>query len=62
MSDAVTILGATGALGFGLAVRLVQDGEFHASVRQRMAAQQHLLYADDAPIRALEEFLAGAAA
>jgi predicted O-linked N-acetylglucosamine transferase (SPINDLY family) len=46
----------------GLAVRLVRDAEFHASVRQRMAAQQHLLYADDAPILALEEFLAGVAA
>jgi predicted O-linked N-acetylglucosamine transferase (SPINDLY family) len=44
-----------------LAVRLARDAQFHASVRRRMAAQQHLLYADDAPIRALEEFLERAA-
>lgn len=44
-----------------LAVRLARDAQFHAAVRRRMAEQQHLLYADDAPLRALEEFLERAA-
>ncbi|MGE3160589.1 MAG: tetratricopeptide repeat protein [Burkholderiales bacterium] len=44
-----------------LAVRAVQDGGFRESARRRIAERRGRLFADRAPIRALEEFLARAA-
>lgn len=41
-----------------LAERLASDAAYREGVRDRMRAGRHLLYADTAPIRALEEFLA----
>ena len=40
-----------------LAVKLVQDAEYREQIRERIAASRHVLYADIAPIRALEAFL-----
>jgi len=42
-----------------LAVRLVQDTGYRQHVRERIEASRHLLFEDTAPIRALEDFLAG---
>ncbi len=44
-----------------LAVRLAGERSYRESVRARIEARRHVLYEDAAPIRALEEFLAGAA-
>ena len=44
-----------------LAVRAVQDDRFRESARRRIAERRVRLFEDRAPIRALEEFLAGAA-
>ena len=44
------------------AVRLAQDADFREHMRERITASQHVLYADVAPIRALEEFLLAATA
>ncbi|MGH8640608.1 MAG: tetratricopeptide repeat protein, partial [Burkholderiales bacterium] len=44
------------------AVRLAQDTEFRAHVRERIAASRHALFSDSVPIRALEEFLVKATA
>jgi predicted O-linked N-acetylglucosamine transferase (SPINDLY family) len=40
-----------------LAVKLVQDVEYREHIRERIAASRHVLYADIAPICALEAFL-----
>jgi len=40
-----------------LAVKLARDAEYREHIRSRIAASRHALYADFAPIRALEEFL-----
>ena len=40
-----------------LAVKLARDTEYRAHIRERMAASRHALFADIAPIRALEAFL-----
>jgi len=40
-----------------LAVKLVQDAEYREQIRERITASRHVLYADIAPIRALEAFL-----
>ncbi len=40
-----------------LAVRLARDNEFREHIRERIVASRHVLFADVAPIRALEEFL-----
>jgi protein O-GlcNAc transferase len=45
-----------------LAVRLVQDLEYRERVRTRLAASRQILFEEPAPIRALEDFLLGAAA
>lgn len=42
-----------------LAVRLVADGEYRASLQQRIVALRPQLFGDLAPIRALEEVLTG---
>ena len=44
------------------AVTLAQNAEFRQHVRERIAASRHVLFADVAPIRALEEFLVEATA
>lgn len=44
------------------AVTLAQNAEFRHHVRERIAASRHVLFADVAPIRALEEFLVEATA
>jgi len=43
-----------------LAVRLVRDREYREHVRERIEASRHVLFADLAPIRAMEDFLAKA--
>lgn len=40
-----------------LAVRLAQDNEYREHVRGRIEASRHALFADVAPIRAMEDFL-----
>lgn len=40
-----------------LAAKLIKDVEFHASVRECIVARRGTLFRDQAPIRALEEFL-----
>jgi predicted O-linked N-acetylglucosamine transferase (SPINDLY family) len=44
-----------------LAVRLVRDHEYREHVRERIEASRDVLFADLAPIRALEDFLVKAA-
>ncbi len=41
------------------AVRLVQDRQYNATVRERIRQSRQILYRDSAPIHALEDFLAG---
>lgn len=41
------------------AVRLAQDRQYNAAVRKRIASSRHVLFRDAAPVRALEDFLAG---
>jgi protein O-GlcNAc transferase len=41
----------------GTAVELVRDSARRQALRRRIEAQRHLLYADPAPVRALEDFL-----
>jgi predicted O-linked N-acetylglucosamine transferase (SPINDLY family) len=41
-----------------IAVRLCREADFRARMRERIAAGRHVLFGDEAPIRALEEFLA----
>ena len=49
---------ASDAQGYvAAAVALARDRTSRAALRGRIAAQRHLLYADVAPVRALEEFL-----
>jgi predicted O-linked N-acetylglucosamine transferase (SPINDLY family) len=43
-----------------IAVRLCREADFRARMRERIAAGRHVLFGDEAPIRALEEFLAAA--
>ncbi len=43
-----------------IATRLARDGEYRSSLRQRIEAGRHVLFDDDAPIRALEAFLSEA--
>jgi len=43
-----------------VATRLARDGEYRKSIRQRIEAARHILFDDDAPIRAMETFLAEA--
>ena len=43
-----------------LAIRLCRDVEYRESIRRRIAEGREILFGDDAPIRALEDFLAGA--
>jgi predicted O-linked N-acetylglucosamine transferase (SPINDLY family) len=43
-----------------LAVKIVQQREYAADLRRRIAAARGALLADEAPIRAMEDFLAGA--
>ncbi len=43
-----------------IAARLARDGEYRKSVRRRIEAARHVLFDDDAPIRAMEAFLAEA--
>lgn len=43
-----------------LAVRLVRDHEYREHVRDRIEASRHVLFADLAPIRAMEDFLVNA--
>jgi len=45
-----------------LSVRLCQDAGYREHVRRRIEAGRHVLYEDVAPIRAFENFLAGATA
>jgi predicted O-linked N-acetylglucosamine transferase (SPINDLY family) len=45
----------------GLAVRLVRDPGYREQLRRRIEIGRHVLYRDDAPIRALEDFLLGSA-
>ena len=40
-----------------LAVRLVRDHEYREHIRERIEASRHVLFADLAPIRAMEDFL-----
>jgi protein O-GlcNAc transferase len=40
-----------------LAIRLVRDQEYRDQVRERIGASSHVLFADLAPIRAMEDFL-----
>ena len=44
-----------------LAVRLAREGGYRDEIRARIAASRDVLYEDAAPVRALEEFLMGAA-
>jgi predicted O-linked N-acetylglucosamine transferase (SPINDLY family) len=43
-----------------LATRLARDDEYRKTVRERIEAGRHVLFDDDAPIRAMEAFLAEA--
>ncbi|TMH21956.1 MAG: hypothetical protein E6H61_08905 [Betaproteobacteria bacterium] len=43
-----------------VATRLARDGEYRKSIRGRIEAGRHILFDDDAPIRAMETFLAEA--
>ena len=43
-----------------VATRLARDSEYRKSTRQRIEAVRQILFDDDAPIRALETFLAQA--
>jgi predicted O-linked N-acetylglucosamine transferase (SPINDLY family) len=43
-----------------LATRLARDHAYRKTVRERIEAGRHVLFDDDAPIRALEAFLAEA--
>jgi len=40
-----------------LAVKLARDTEYRKHVRERIEASRHVLFADLAPIRAMEDFL-----
>lgn len=52
---------ASSAQGYvDLAIRLARDGAYRDGVRQRLESRRHLLYHDEAPVRALEDFLARA--
>jgi predicted O-linked N-acetylglucosamine transferase (SPINDLY family) len=42
------------------AVRLCRDADFRSRMRERIAAGRNVLFGDEAPVRALEEFLAAA--
>jgi predicted O-linked N-acetylglucosamine transferase (SPINDLY family) len=42
------------------AIRIVQDREYREHIRNRVEASRHVLVADPAPIRAMEDFLANA--
>ncbi len=44
-----------------IAARLVQDARYRDAVREQIAARRGILFDDMAPIRALEDYLAGAA-
>ena len=43
-----------------VATRLARDGEYRKRIRRRIEASRHVLFDDDAPIRAMETFLAEA--
>ena len=43
-----------------VATRLARDGEYRKGIRRRIEASRHILFDDDAPIRAMETFLAEA--
>jgi predicted O-linked N-acetylglucosamine transferase (SPINDLY family) len=43
-----------------IAVRLAQDSQYRESVRKKIVARRDILFDDVAPIRALEDYLAGA--
>jgi predicted O-linked N-acetylglucosamine transferase (SPINDLY family) len=43
-----------------VATRLARDGEYRKSIRRRIEASRHILFDDDAPVRAMETFLAEA--
>jgi predicted O-linked N-acetylglucosamine transferase (SPINDLY family) len=45
-----------------IAVRLAQDGDYRERMRRHMAAHRAILFEDLAPIRAMEDYLAGAVA
>jgi predicted O-linked N-acetylglucosamine transferase (SPINDLY family) len=45
----------------GIALRLIQDERYRASVRELLKTRRAVLYEDEAPIRGLEDFLSNAA-
>jgi predicted O-linked N-acetylglucosamine transferase (SPINDLY family) len=44
-----------------LALKIIRDDDYRASLRNRLASGRSMLYADEAPIRGLEDFLLRAA-